>query len=93
MSASTGRGALLDPEDPAKLTPEARTLEVAQIVATGYLRLRIAGGGAAPKSSVSQRFEPVRSPENVLRPRRRRSVHGPAERRAQKAAPRGGRHE
>jgi hypothetical protein len=45
-----------DPSDPAAMTPEERTREVAAILATGYLRLRTPGG--VPLSS--------RSPEKDL---------------------------
>jgi hypothetical protein len=42
-----------DPTDPAAMTPEERTREVAAILATGYLRLRVPGG--APLSPRSPR--------------------------------------
>ena len=44
-----------DPFDPAQMTPEERTQEVAAILARGYLRLRAFGAPGA-----------VRSPENSL---------------------------
>jgi hypothetical protein len=48
-----------DPHDPASMTPEERTREVASILATGYLRLRAPGGAPlSPRSPQKDLEEP-----------------------------------
>ncbi len=66
-----------DPFDPADLTPEARTHEVASILATGYLRHR-----ALRARDVGDTCVPappgagLRQPENEVDARANRNVHG-----------------
>ena len=45
----------MDPFDPSSMTPEARTREVASLLARGYLRQRARGG-----------LDTARQPENSL---------------------------
>jgi hypothetical protein len=65
-----------DPFDPDDLTPEARTSEVASILATGCLRHRAlrardVGDTCAPGPPAD-----LRQPENEVDARADRSVHG-----------------
>ena len=66
-----------DPFDPDAMTPEARTCEVASILATGYLRHR-----ALRAQDVGDTCVPtppgagLRQPENEVDARADRSVHG-----------------
>ena len=67
-----------DPFDPDAMTPEARTREVASILATGYLRHRAlrardVGNTCAPAPPGAD----LRQPENEVDARANRSVHVP----------------
>jgi hypothetical protein len=69
-----------DPDDPALMSEEARAREVAELLATGYLRYRaLRARGAAPATppGTSERpaEEPPRQPENEVDASRDRSVH------------------
>jgi hypothetical protein len=70
-----------DPFDPDALTPEARTREVASILATGYLRPN-RRNGALRAQDVGDTWVPappgagLRQPENEVDARANRSVHG-----------------
>lgn len=69
-----------DPDDPALLTEDARAREVADILATGYLRYRtLRARGAAPATGPGSSGEapegPRRQPENEVDASRRQSVH------------------
>lgn len=57
---------VLDPDDPDAMTAEARSREVAAILATGYLRMLASSRPGAPEASVSQPSESMRSRENEL---------------------------
>ena len=66
-----------DPFDPDAMTPEARTREVASILATGYLRHRAlrardVGDACVPAPPGAG----LRQPENEVDARADRSVHG-----------------
>ena len=54
--------AVSDPFDPAAMTPEERDLEVAAILATGYLRLRRLRADSGPRAPAL----PLGSPEKSL---------------------------
>jgi hypothetical protein len=69
-----------DPDDPALMTEEARAREVAELLATGYLRYRaLRARGAAPATppGSSERLteEPPRQPENEVDASGEQSVH------------------
>ncbi len=69
-----------DPDDPDAMTPEARAREVAELLATGYLRYRaLRARGAAPDAvpgdSGRPAEEPRRQPENEVDASGDRSVH------------------
>ena len=66
-----------DPFDAADLTPEARTREVASILATGYLRHRALRGRDVGDTCVpAPPGAGLRQPENEVDARADPSVHG-----------------
>ena len=66
-----------DPFDPDALTPEARTREVASILATGYLRHRALRARDEGNTCVpAPPGAGLRQPENEVDARASRSVHG-----------------
>ena len=66
-----------DPFDPDAMTPEARAREVAELLATGYLRHRTLLARNAVAACVSGPEEGGRQPENEVDASADRSVHVP----------------
>jgi hypothetical protein len=66
-----------DPDDPDVMTPEARAREVAELLATGYLRHRALRARGAASTCASGPSDGRRQPENEVDDPRDRSVHVP----------------
>ena len=66
-----------DPFDPDALTPEARAREVAELLATGYLRHRALRTPGADATCVSGPSEGGSQPENEVDDPGDQSVHVP----------------
>ena len=66
LPATTGGSAVKDPFDPDLMTPEARAREVAEILATGYLRHRELRARGPAESAAAAAPETGRQPENDL---------------------------
>ena len=66
-----------DPFDPDAMTPEARAREVAELLATGYLRHRTLLARNAVAACVSGQEEGGRQPENEVDASAEQSVHVP----------------
>ena len=66
-----------DPLDPDSMTPEERERELAELLATGYLRHRTLLARNAVAACVSAPEEGGRQPENEVDASADRSVHVP----------------
>ena len=66
-----------DPDDPDAMTPEARTRELAELLATGYLRHRTLSARNAGSTCVSRPEEGGRQRENEVDGLAEESVHVP----------------
>ncbi len=64
-----------DPFDPDSMTPEQRERELAELLATGYLRHRTLLARSAVAACVSGPEEGGRQPENEVDASRGQSVH------------------